>query len=334
MFTLCEIVEAYLARATPEKNARERRADRRRAELWLRVLGPERDPAAISRREWDAFIEDRLTGAIDPCGRPVVLAERRPVRTRTAQADCLWLRGVFAWAAGWRVDSGQYLIEGDPLRGLRAPRERNPRRPVATEERYLAIRAVSDDVPMEIRWRGRREPARSHLSEVLDLAFHTGRRLSAICRLTYADLRLDVSRFGSVRWPAHTDKLRRELVVPLSPAARAAIERVLCTRPQRPDRSNTPLFPSPSDPDRPMSRHLADAWLRRAERLAGVPPLEGSLWHAYRRGWATARKHLPDVDVAAAGGWKDATTLKVVYQQPDEAGMLAAVLGGGFRGAE
>lgn len=46
--------------------------------------------------------------------------------------------------------------------------------------------------------------------------------------------------------------------------------------------------------------------------------MEGSSWHAYRRGWATARKHLPDVDIAAAGGWKNAITLKTVYQQADE----------------
>ncbi len=331
MFMLGDIVGAYLERVTPAKHAREQRADRRRAELWLRVLGPERSLATISRREWDAFTQDRRGGAIDARGNPIAPPYRRPVRTRTVQADCLWLKAVFSWAAGWRDDSGRYLVEGDPLRGLRAPRERNPRRPVATEERYLAIRAVSDDVPMEIRWRGRREPARSHLSEVLDLAFHTGRRLSAICRLTYADLRFEVGPFGSVRWPAHTDKLRRELVVPLSPEARAAIDRAVRERPRRPGRPHAPLFPSPSDPDRPISRHLADDWLRRAERLAGVPPLEGSLWHAYRRAWATARKHLPDVDVAAAGGWKDATTLKAVYQQPDQEGMLAAVLGGNPR---
>ncbi len=332
MFMLREIVDAYLEQETPGRSVRERTADRRRAVLWLRTLGPARDPDTIGRREWDAFIEDRLRGTIDSRGRPVAPVARRPVRARTVQADCLWLGAVFAWARGWRLASGHYLVEGHPLRGLRAPRERNPRRPVATEERYLAIRAVSDDVPMEIRWRGRREPQRSHLSEVLDLAFHTGRRLSAICKLTYADLRLDVGPFGSVRWPASTDKLRRELVVPLSPTARTAIDRVLRERPPGCDRPAAPLFPSPTDPDIPMSRHLADDWLRRAERLAGAPPLDGSLWHAYRRAWATARKHLPDVDVAAAGGWKDATTLKAVYQQPDQKGMLAAVLGGASGG--
>jgi hypothetical protein len=42
----------------------------------------------------------------------------------------------------------------------------------------------------------------------------------------------------------------------------------------------------------------------------------------------TARKHLPDVDVAAAGGWKDVRMLKECYQQPDLETMLEVVQGG------
>ena len=45
-----------------------------------------------------------------------------------------------------------------------------------------------------------------------------------------------------------------------------------------------------------MTRHLTNKWLRRAEKLVGVEPQVGSLWHAYRRKWATERKHLPDAD--------------------------------------
>ncbi len=54
-----------------------------------------------------------------------------------------------------------------------------------------------------------------------------------------------------------------------------------------------------------------------AEKKAELTKLDGSLWHAYRRKWATSRKGLPDVDVAAAGGWSDLTSLKTAYQQPD-----------------
>ena len=60
-----------------------------------------------------------------------------------------------------------------------------------------------------------------------------------------------------------------------------------------------------------------------------MPKQKGSLWHAYRRKWATERKHLPDVDVAAAGGWTETSSLKRCYQQADEATMLEVVLGGG-----
>ena len=38
-----------------------------------------------------------------------------------------------------------------------------------------------------------------------------------------------------------------------------------------------------------------------------------------------ARKHLPDVDVAAAGGWSDQSTLREVYQQADQETMYRVV---------
>jgi hypothetical protein len=74
-----------------------------------------------------------------------------------------------------------------------------------------------------------------------------------------------------------------------------------------------------------MSRHLAAKWLRRAEKLAGEEPLRGSLWHAYRRKWASERKHLLDVDVAAAGGWKRPETMKLAYQHADAEMMFTVV---------
>lgn len=60
--------------------------------------------------------------------------------------------------------------------------------------------------------------------------------------------------------------------------------------------------------------------LRRAERAAGLEKLDGGLWHAYQRKWATERKH-PIKDVATAG-WHDHDTLTTCYQHTDEATML------------
>ncbi len=56
---------------------------------------------------------------------------------------------------------------------------------------------------------------------------------------------------------------------------------------------------------------------RPRARGKGLPKLDGSLWHAYKRKSATSRKGLPDVDVAVAGGWSDLTSLKTAYQQAD-----------------
>jgi hypothetical protein len=88
------------------------------------------------------------------------------------------------------------------------------------------------------------------------------------------------------------------------------------------------LFPSPIDPARPVNKDLACEWLRQAERLAELALQEGSAWHAYRRGWATARKHLPLADLAAAGGWKGTEALQRCYLHADDATMLAVVMSG------
>ena len=74
-----------------------------------------------------------------------------------------------------------------------------------------------------------------------------------------------------------------------------------------------------------MGRHLFDKWLSVAEAKAELSKLDGSLWHAYRRKWASERKHFPLKDVADAGGWKDVNTLLEIYQQADEESVLAVM---------
>ena len=102
--------------------------------------------------------------------------------------------------------------------------------------------------------------------------------------------------------------------MPINASVRAALNRI---NSERPGVGTGYLFPSPRNPRRPVSKDLVSGWLERAEAMARLPKLDGSLWHAYRRKWATSRKGLPDVDVAMAGGWSDLTSLKTAYQQPD-----------------
>ena len=132
--------------------------------------------------------------------------------------------------------------------------------------------------------------------------------------------------YGSIRWPADTDKAGRESCVPISSGVRHALDRILG---DRPGIGAAPLFPKPTDRALLLSIHLASKWLREGEKLAGLDTQRGSLWHAYRRKWLTERKHLPDVDVAAAGGWKDTQALKSAYQQADTETMLRVVLEAG-----
>jgi hypothetical protein len=320
--TLGRIFDLYKRHRTPRKSKTEQQADTRRFELWRRFLSGQKDPTEIELREWESFEDLRLSGAIDPHGNPVLEGKRRKVGPRAVQADQLWLRWVFNWAAKWR-EGGEYLLDANPVRGFDAIEVKNPKRPVASTDRYEALRAVSDEVLMEIRWRGKREERRSHLSELLDLAYHTGRRITAIFSLTYADLRLSQGPHGAIQWPAETDKEGRAWSAPLHPTAREALDRIM---EERPGIGDTPIFPSPTDPQEPISRHLADDWLREAETKAKIGTQKGSAWHAFRRGWATRRKHLPSQDVAAAGGWKDTSTLRTLYQQPDAETLMRVVM--------
>ena len=98
---------------------------------------------------------------------------------------------------------------------------------------------------------------------------------------------------------------------------------------EQPGIGDTPLFPSPAKHSVPVDTFLPAKWLRKAEELAGLEPMDGPLWHACRRRWATVRKHLPAVDVAAAGGWAGPHTLQTIYQRPDEDTMYEVVTGGG-----
>jgi len=82
------------------------------------------------------------------------------------------------------------------------------------------------------------------------------------------------------------------------------------------------IFPSHANPEVAVSRDKFGDWLEAAENKAGLTKLDGSLWHAYRRAWATSRKGLPAADVAAAGGWRDAATMIRCYQMPDDATLL------------
>ncbi len=69
--------------------------------------------------------------------------------------------------------------------------------------------------------------------------------------------------------------LQRTIFQALAEAQEPQITKIGDDRAERPGIGAAPLFPSPGDPTKPMTRHLADKWLRKAEKSAGVEPQKG-----------------------------------------------------------
>lgn len=311
-----------------------RKDGQRLAAIWTRHLGKDKDVRKITAEEWKRFIQLRRSGEIDARGRPVVDPKtQRPVRDRTVEADLRGFSAVLSWAVRWRDRNGHRLLYENPVHGLDVPSEKNPLRPVMTEERYRALLAKAEQVTYEVLFPrtaadGKRKQVqvRSYLPELFVLANETGRRISAILGLTYEDIdtgRRPTAPHGSITWRAALDKKGREWPdVPMTAAARAAINRVLR---ERPGIGPVPLFPSPKDRTKPVNRWLVDAWLKKAEKLAGLEHEPGGGWHAFRRKAATELKGAPDKDVMELLGWTDLRSLKTAYQHADPETMLVAL---------
>ena len=85
------------------------------------------------------------------------------------------------------------------------------------------------------------------------------------------------------------------------------------------------LFPAPSNPAKPISRHLVRNWWQRGQALAKLPTELGRGWHSLRRQFPTEMKSAPLKDLCALGGWKSPQTLLMCYQRADSATMQQAL---------
>jgi integrase len=165
---------------------------------------------------------------------------------------------------------------------------------VATDERFVetrrAIRLLQSEAQSDSELR-----KWLVLELALVLAEATGRRLGSLRQLRWNDIDF---KTDTILWRAEADKKRREWKVPMPQALR---EELRSFRAKLGGAFGGLLFASESDPEIPIRRDVLAKWLQQAERRAGLQKLDGSLWHAYRRAWATSRKELPTADVAAAG---------------------------------
>jgi integrase len=295
---------------------------------WVELFGADTRADELGAQEWREYLEKRLVGAIDGHGRAVPPGERRPVTPGTV---CLCLDAINAamnWAVTFRTDNRHRLLRENPFTGLKYPANPNVHRPVWTEERLAKILEAAEGVTMQVEWGGRRERMPCYLADVLVVAAESGRRIGAVRQLRAGDLRLAETSpgapFGRIIWPASTDKKGKMWSAPVSRALRERLLGVLRARGAL--SGDAYLFPSPRNSAEPVGRETLAVWLREAERRAAVERLGHDTFHGLRRKWATERRHLPDTDVAAAGGWASQNVMKRAYQRADDAGVLEAVL--------
>lgn len=309
--SLQSLFDNYLREVTPQKGAGTQKHDRHAAEMFKSLFGADRRASTLNRRDWDAFIAWRRAGGDTRKGK----SKGRTVGARIVESDLKLLHAVLNWAVMARDNAGRYLLHRNPLKGMPWPKEDSPRRPALTTKDYKAVLKVA-----------RRVDERCSLALVL--AHETGHRIGAIRLLRWSDVDL---RGATVHWRGEQDKIGFDHTTPLSSDALKALK---AERRKRPVIGDAWLFPSPTDPAQPCSRHLFRDWWEQLERLAKLEHEAGRGWHSLRRKFATELKDVPLPDLCHLGGWKDVQTVLKCYQKADVATMRAALAFRGRLGAK
>ena len=297
--TLETLFEIYGEEVTPAKGEKSRRYDRVAMTMFLGFFGKERDPATLSQRDWDRFIRERRSGWVGPSGKPV--------SDRTVEYDLRFLIAVLNWASKSRDEKGRLLLDSNPLKGLKTPKEKNPTRVVLSDEEYAALLGVS----REVDWR-------YHVALVL--AHETGHRIGAIRHLRWSDIDFEDRTFV---WRAEHEKTGYEHVTPMTAEALVVLEEA--AERGDPETGNSPVLPAPGDTSKCAGRSLARRWWNRAQKLAGLEPRRGRGWHSLRRKFASDLMALPLKVLCELGGWKEAQTVLRCYQQADSGQLRKAL---------
>lgn len=234
------------------------------------------------------------------------------------------LHAALNWAEHYRSLNGKPLLLRNPIRGVSVSSESNPARPVASRGRFEKLLEQADGIDASGAFR-----------TMLYVAWYTGRRLGSIVGLRASDVLLTPEQVrqalatagreeqeedeapawpAAVRWAAEHDKESVEWIVPIPDVLARTLSEYIRRQALV---GRALLFPARKDPSAPLSKETAHHWLRLAETRAGLLRQRQGGWHAFRRAWATARKHMPLQDVMAAGGWRDPGALTRAYQRAD-----------------
>ena len=313
--TLRQLLAAYRRQMTQHKKDKgTRNSEMRVIDLALAVFGPNASPSEIGETEALRLHRLRSSGEVDAFGKPVPEGKRRRVSDSTASADVKTLRRIVKWGA-----RNKHVRENN-LDGILLPMNRDPDQPVASPARYTALREVAPQIRSRFGTWQKWEEDESYFAVILDLAWHTGRRINSLLQLRKVDYRPHMGDTGALYFRGEAEKGRISGLVPINAEAQRAIEKQL-TR----DLLGTWMFPSPMKQDAPLNPGIARQWLQRAEELAELEHVPGGGWHMFRRGFVNLRKGMSETDLAALGGWKNANVMRQVYQKPDFATMSQVV---------
>ncbi len=198
--------EASSYRGNLERTRRQKQTD---ARLLVAGLGATKRIEHLTKNDVERYVAMRRTGHGWPDGRETI-----PVRARTIQGEIKMLRQMIYWAMNERLPDGSWLLENNPLRGVKLPKEEDPRRPVATYDRFLKLREAAQDMAATApQQRGRDRWKRWELALVLAEA--TGARIGAISGLRWSDISLEPPE---IKFRAEFDKRGRDRVVPIPEA--------------------------------------------------------------------------------------------------------------------
>jgi len=297
----------------------------RTLDLWTDHLGAGFPVEDISQHHFDTYRHARETGNLMA---PDQRRAKEGVGAGSIRNELGILSTVCRWATAFRVN-GRPLLNSNPTTGIKPPQEKNPTRPRMSEDRYQALLEVANDV----------DPS-GGLYTLLELAWHTGRRINAMLHLRASDVlttpeamrpilascghdEADADHWpAALHWRPEYDKKGYRDVSPISEKMRDTLVAYIQRRGVI---GEGWLFTMAADPSRPMTKHAARYWLRKAETAAGLPRVKRLGWHGFRRAWATRRKNLPLADVMRAGGWRDVTALQSAYSQSDARTTLKVV---------
>ncbi|HYW33010.1 MAG TPA: hypothetical protein VE869_16030, partial [Gemmatimonas sp.] len=255
--TLDGLCARYTTEVSVHKKGVQADEDQRRRTIWLAVLKPNTLVMRIKPSHVRKFMALRRSGRIVVDG----LNLRGSVKPGTVNADVIYLQSVFNWA----VDDG--LLTQSPIKGLKLLDVGQQLRPMASAERAAKITTIAHEV--------------HPLFPLMFAAVRSlGWRISAICQIDGTDIRRTRTKLaphGEIRKNWQVDKESQGQWLPMPRILRDALDaaHILAVRGF--------VFPSPLDPNRPMSRHYANALLERAESKAKLVHLEGGAWHPFGR---------------------------------------------------